>query len=159
MAPASFWAAVGSSFLKFFQGSIWRPASRSLPPAWKFPTMELLKPPVALLPPHFVTRNSPLVAKQGTQQLGSQNETCREFPSERLPSGLLIGPRGSWFGIQAVSQEGISSCAGPGARTAARAQDFLLPLVLGVVLAMRAGPSTSLMLSRLVSWAGAQVGC
>lgn len=114
-------------FWKFFQGHVWRVASRSFPPPWKFPMMELLKPSVALLPPHFVLKNNSLVARKGGEQLRSQIETCgEEFPSERLPSRSLIGPRGSWFGIRAASPEGISSCSGPGARTATAAQDILL---------------------------------
>lgn len=110
------WTSPAVSIWKVFQGGVWRPASRSFPSPWKFPTMKLLKPPVALLPPHFVMKNSSLVARQGTEQLRSQNEICREFPKERFPSRWLIGPRGSPFGIQAASQEGISSCSGPGAR-------------------------------------------
>lgn len=109
-------ASPAVSFWKIFQGGVWRPASRSFPPPWKFPKMKLLKPPVALLPPRFVMKNSSLVARQGTEQLRSQNETCREFPKEKLPSRWLIRPRGSPFGIQAASQEGISRCFGPGAR-------------------------------------------
>lgn len=61
--PVSFW--------KFFQEGVWRPASGCFPPPWKFPTIELLKPPMALLPPHFVLKNSSLVARQGTEQLRS----------------------------------------------------------------------------------------
>lgn len=106
--------------------------------------MELLKRPHGPSPTQFFTRDSPWVARQGAEQLGSQHETRREFPSGRLPGGLLIGPRGSWFGTQAVSQEGISSCAGPGARTAAGARAFLPPPILGVRLVVRAGPYTSL---------------
>ena len=83
--------------------------------------------------PHFVLKNNSLVTRKRGEQLRSQIETCgEEFPSERLPSRSLIGPRGSWFGIQAASPEGISSCSGPGARTATAAQDILL-LCAGVV--------------------------
>lgn len=69
-----------------------------------------------------------LGGQAGGEQLRSQNEPCREeFPSGRLPSRWLIGPRGSWFGSPAASQEGISSCSGPGARIATTAaQDILL---------------------------------
>lgn len=59
-----------------------------------------------------------------------------------------MGPRGSWCGIQEVPQERISSCRWPGARAAMGAQDFLLPPVLGVVSAVRAGHCTLLVLNK-----------
>lgn len=134
-------------FGRFFQGGVWKPANRSLPPPWRFPTMELLKPPVALLPPHFVMKNGTLAARQGTEQPRSQNETCREFPGERLPSRWLIRPRGSQSGIQAASQEGISSCSGPGARVPPEPRTSSCCQSLGSVAGW-AGPCTSLMLSK-----------
>nr|KAF6474892.1 hypothetical protein HJG63_011020 [Rousettus aegyptiacus] len=141
------WASPAVSFWKVFQRGVWRPASRSFPPPWKFPTMKLLKPPVALLPPHLVMKDSSLVARQGTEQLRFQNETCREFSKERLPNRWLIGPRGSPFGIQAASQEGISSCSGPGARRLL--SPGIPPAVsVWVALAGYTGPCTSLMLNK-----------
>lgn len=54
--PGLQWASPAVWFYIFgsiFQGGVWRPANKSLLPPWKFPTMELLKPPVTLLPPHY----------------------------------------------------------------------------------------------------------
>lgn len=116
------WASPAVSFWKVFQRGVWRPASRSFPPPWKFPTMKLLKPPVALLPPHLVMKDSSLVARQGTEQLRSQNETCREFSKERLPNrtqGIPFWNPGSlsgrdfqllWARSQAPPEPRNSSC-------------------------------------------------
>ena len=78
---------------------------------------------MALLPPHFVMKKQLLGGQAGGEQIRSQEE---ELPSERLPSRSLGGPRRSWLEVRAASPEGVSSCSGPGARTAAAAQGILL---------------------------------
>lgn len=117
----SAWAAVGQSsslvllFWKYFSGRCLEASQQAFSATMEIANNGIIK--ISRDPsPTPVMKNSSLVARQGAEQLKSQNETCREFPSGRHPSRWLIRPKGSQFGTQAASQERIPSCCGPGAR-------------------------------------------
>lgn len=121
-APASAWAAVGQSssllslFWTFFSGRCLEASQQVSSTTMEISNNGIIKTSRGPSPTPLCYEKQHLAARQGTEQPRFQNETCREFPSERLPSRWLIRPRGPQFGIQAASQEGISSCSGPGAR-------------------------------------------